>query len=369
MVRKGVANVLQIIYSLSYGGIERLAKDIACGIDKSKFEPMVLGLYGNGPLRADLEPFGIKCLSFKEKGRIGLELELYNLFRKEHIDIVHVHGSFLLTRSFIPARMTGAKLIYTEHAVYSLETKKRLRYLAGFATSYCHGVTTVSQFVKQFLIDSTRIPDSKVKVIYNGVDLKNFKFSSKKADVPGLPPLSNNNLLIGIVARLSEAKDHNTLLYAWRLVQQREIRAKLVIIGDGELRIILENKTRELGLTESVIFLGNRSDIPAILSRLDLCLLSSQREGLPLTILEYMAMKRPFIATKVGAIPEIVVHEENGYLIPPKDPKALADAISLFCSNPGLWAGLAEKARETVEESYDIEKIIRSYEDIYEQVL
>jgi glycosyltransferase involved in cell wall biosynthesis len=213
------------------------------------------------------------------------------------------------------------------------------------------------------------VPGSKIKVIYNGVDLKNFRLTSTNRDIAGLPPPSDNNLLIGMVARLNEAKDHNTLLEAWRLVSQGEIRAKLVLVGDGELRIPLEKNARDLGITESVIFLGNRSDIPAILSRLDLCLLSSQREGFPVTLLEYMAMRRPFIATKVGAIPEFINHGENGYLIPPRNPQALADAISLFCANPKPWAGLTEKARETVEESYDIEKIIRSYEDIYEQVL
>ncbi len=369
MMRKKIAKVLQVIHSLSYGGIERLAKDIAYGIDKSRFETMILGLYGDGPLRAELESCDIKCKSLKKNGRIALEFVLYNLLKKEHVDVVHVHGAFGLTRVFIPARLAGAKLIYSEHALYSLQTKKRLRYYTRFATHFCHSITAVSNIVKQYLINSVHGPGSKIRVIYNGVKLNNFKCLSTQIDVPGLPSRSENSLLIGMVARLNEAKDHNTLLEAWRLTRQKGIYGKLVLIGDGELRISLEKKVRELGLSESVIFLGSRSDIPAILSRLDLCVLSSQREGFPLTILEYMAAERPFIATRVGAIPEIVVHKENGYLIPPKDPKALADAISLFCANPESWARFVDRARRTVEESYGIEKIIHDYEEIYEQAL
>ena len=138
-----------------------------------------------------------------------------------------------------------------------------------------------------------------------------------------------------------------------------------LIIGDGPLRTELEDLKQELRLQNNVLFLGNRRDIPSILHTLDLFVLSTHKEGLPIVLLEAMAAGKPVVATAVDGNPELVQNRRTGRTVPPRDPEALKDAICEVLSNPSLAKEMGQKGRERVQDHFTIEKMIASYEDIY----
>ena len=133
--------------------------------------------------------------------------------------------------------------------------------------------------------------------------------------------------IVGVVARLEPEKGHPTLLEAWPAVLRAAPDAYLLIVGEGSRRDALEAQARDLRIAHRVVFTGRRDDVPAVTAALDVAVLPSYREAQGLSILEAMALSRPVVASNVGGIPEMITDGENGLLVPPHDPEALAAAI------------------------------------------
>ena len=145
--------------------------------------------------------------------------------------------------------------------------------------------------------------------------------------------------------------------------------ATFVFAGDGPLRIALEAEARRLGVAVRCVFLGQRSDVPALLAAADLFVLPSLYEGLPVSVLEAMAAGRPVVATAIGGTDEAVTSEETGLLVAPRDPAALASAIRRLQADPALARRLAAAARGRVERDFSSEATARQVMAIYDQVL
>ena len=171
-----------------------------------------------------------------------------------------------------------------------------------------------------------------------------------------------------MIGRLNEAKDHIGLLKAWAKISRVKQGLRLVIVGDGKLRVTLQNMVTEFGIADSVIFLGQLDDIPSIIARMDLMLLPSKREGFPISILEYMAMGKPVIATRVGGVPEIIKHGYNGILVSPEDPNSLSQAILGYLENRKLFKKLADNGKKTVEEKFSTIPLLKKYESLYKDI-
>jgi glycosyltransferase involved in cell wall biosynthesis len=175
-------------------------------------------------------------------------------------------------------------------------------------------------------------------------------------------------LHVGCVARLSTEKDHATLLAAFALVHARHPDAHLTLIGEGGQRAALETQRDGLRLQGAVTFAGNRSDVAALLPAFDIFALSSQTEGMSLTLLEAASAGLPIVATRVGGNPEVVADGETGLLVPAGDPARFSAALLDLATRPDR-AAMGALARERVAERYEMGRTVAAYEALYTEVL
>jgi len=199
--------------------------------------------------------------------------------------------------------------------------------------------------------------------IYNGVDADFFSPSNGVRKIRGELDIPPGAFLMGIVGRLDPIKNHETLFRAFGTLRERLPDVHLLVIGDGP-----ERKRLEALAGDGVFFLGNRLDVPEILRTLDVFVLSSRNEGISKTILEAMATAVPVVATHVGGNPELVEHGRTGFLVEPGDFQAMASAILRYADNPELRIAHGQTGRKRVLENFTIEKMVRSYEEVYRRV-
>lgn len=369
---KRKVKILQVIMVLKYGGSEKLASFLACSVDRSRFDTSVLALYGGGALSKELQEKSVPYYFFQPTSSLdekyGLQRKLFKFICQIRPDIIQVHGSYALTRILPVATITNTKLIYTVHSKYTLQTIPRLRIMVRMGSVFCDRIVAVSNQLRLFLEKETWCKKRRIIVIHNGVDL--IKFSPR--DIDGQLPESGFPspciTRIGVIGRLTEAKDHAGLLKAWANVSRLHPASKLVLIGDGELREHLETLSENLRIASHIQFMGDRNDIPEIISQMDLMVLPSKREGFPISILESMAMKKPVIATNVGGVPEIIDHGFNGYMVPAQNPKALANAILHFFGHRDDFSRMAKNGYLTVKEKFSSSVLLKRYEDLYHEV-
>ena len=201
------------------------------------------------------------------------------------------------------------------------------------------------------------LPPRLVQTIHNGIDLERFSPAGPAPDGPAV-----------IVARLAPEKDVATLLRAAAVARSAQPDFRLEIAGDGPCRTELERLAAELGLADGVRFLGPVRDVPALLRRARLFVLSSLTEGISLTLLEAMASALPVVATRVGGNGEVVTEGETGLLIPAGDPAALAEGMLALWNDPGRRVEMGRAARRRVEEEFDVRRMVARYENLYEQL-
>ncbi|RYD02072.1 hypothetical protein N752_26850 [Desulforamulus aquiferis] len=246
--------------------------------------------------------------------------------------IMHAHSS----KGALVGRVAAAiartpVVIFTAHNSIFYEEwpewKKRLfasveRFLARFTDR----IITVSDALKQELIEREGLQGKHITTIYNGIDVSRFETKNdlmtirKSMDIPELGPV------IGTIARLASQKGLSYFLKAASLLKDYQVN--FLIVGDGPLMEALQKEAVDLGIQNRVTFAGRREDIPEIMSIIDIFVLPSITEGLPLTILEAMAAGKPVVATQVGGIPEAIVQGKTGLMVPPKDPEALAVSLA-----------------------------------------
>ena len=172
-------------------------------------------------------------------------------------------------------------------------------------------------------------------------------------------------MLVGCAVVLSEQKGLTYLLDAATRVTRANHQVRFLIAGDGPLRAALEEKTRNLGLERSVRFLGCRNDVPEFLSALDIYVLPSLWEGLPLALIEALAVGKPIVATSVGGNAEVVVDEVNGFLVAPRDPVSLADALLRCIRDQRFRVAASDVNRARFERCFSVEAMVRKHEQVY----
>jgi glycosyltransferase involved in cell wall biosynthesis len=226
----------------------------------------------------------------------------------------------------------------------------------------------VSQGVRDYLIEPGGLDPARVRVVHNGVDLARIRQHRPRAEVRRELGLAEANQVVGLVARLDHwGKGHKEFFTALSTLKDRH-PVEALIIGGGRREAEVKQLAAEMGLAGRVHFLGQRQDIPDLLSALDIFVLPSHSEGVSLALLEGMAAGLPVIATAVGGLPEVVTDGVNGLLIPPQDPEALAQALARFLDDPALAKKLGENARQHVNENFSLERLGREINEIYEEL-
>jgi glycosyltransferase involved in cell wall biosynthesis len=209
------------------------------------------------------------------------------------------------------------------------------------------------------------ISEDKVKVVRNAVNVKYFCHKNESDLSKSELKHSEDKRVALTVARIDKLKGHKYLIEAAPFVPD----TVFLIAGDGPEKAVLEKKARDLKVADRVVFLGQRNDVPELLNACDFFVLPSLLEGLPLSVLEAMSASRPVIATDIDGINEIIIDGENGLLVPPADPKALAEKIKLLLSDKSLAARLAVSGKETIIRNFTLEKMVKEVTDIYCEII
>jgi sugar transferase (PEP-CTERM/EpsH1 system associated) len=226
---------------------------------------------------------------------------------------------------------------------------------------------TVSRDLGRWLVEDIGISGHKVMSICNGVDTERFSPGGRQAARAALG-IGPESIVIGTVGRLDPVKDHVGLLQAFSQLAA-DPRALLVIVGDGPTRATLAATAAGLGLGGRVRLLGERDDVPAVLTGFDIFVLSSIAEGMSNAILEAMATGLPVVATRVGGNPELVADGSSGFLVEPGSPAALADALRRYLGDPGLLARHGRAARELAQAEFSLERMVGEYGQLYGRLL
>jgi glycosyltransferase involved in cell wall biosynthesis len=209
------------------------------------------------------------------------------------------------------------------------------------------------------------VKKGKSVVIHNGVDADKFSTGDDNIEFKIKLKKENDTIIIGSIGRLHYQKGYEYLIEASVSILKNYPQAKFVLIGEGELRDSLEFSAKKKGVYNSFIFLGNQTEIPELLKQIDIFVLPSLWEGLPLVLLEAMASKKPIVATDVNGITEIIHSEEEGILVPSKNSAALSSAILRLLKNDELRERIASKGYIKVMNEFHLNKMIEKTESVY----
>jgi glycosyltransferase involved in cell wall biosynthesis len=365
--------ILQLIDGLNIGGAEVLLRDLCTGLQERGFEVGV-GYSTPGPIIQDLQAIGIQPVHLPKLARIdpvrygsGL-MRLITSF-KPHI--VHTH----LFKSDFHGRIAAALcntpvIISTLHNNDPWARHWLFGPVYGFTARQASRLIAVAPEVKEFHAQYSKIPADKIVTILNGVNIDRFR-ENKFA---GLQVRQGFNItpttpLVGIIGRLKPQKDHATFLFAAAEILKKIPQTRFLIVGDGPLRSELESQAANLQIKDAVIFCGVRSDIPAILSALDILVMSSRWEGLPITLLEGMASGRAIVTTAVPGILDVIEPEKTALTIAPGDSLALANACTDLLADPSKRVELGEQALKSVLERFSIQAMITKTVLVYQTAL
>ncbi len=354
--------VAHLMQYFAIGGLERMVERLAVASKAQGVESLVIGYLGDGPIRAALEERGVRTLLLDSGPGLHPELvlRLRSVLLREKIDVLHTHHVGPFVYGAPAAVLARCPQVHTEHS-HELYDKPR-RKLLGALMSPLAEVVAVTPEVAEF---RKRFP-GRCRVIPNGVPLPADEPSVRDRG-RALLGADQDSFVVGCAARLSAEKNHSGLLDAFAQLQRDEPRSLLACAGDGPLGEALREEAERAGLSERVRWLGPVEDMREFYSALDVCVLNSTREGLPLCLLEAMSFGIPVVATEVGGVGELL-DGGAGLLVPSGRADALAGALRSLATQPELKDKLGRDGKARIHESYSIDKMVDCYVDLYREV-
>jgi glycosyltransferase involved in cell wall biosynthesis len=366
----GRLRVLAITADLRTGGAERHLATVLPALDRERFEPHVCCIGGRGALAGDLEKSGVPVADL-EAGDGDRSVPAAFRRLRSHVsrlrpDVVMTHGLRANVLGRVAARSAGTRVIAgwkhnCGHVGHHGALDRASERLLGPITSRYFGVAFGQV---PYLVGYLGIDPKKLRIIHNGVDTR--AYAAGRPRDPALMQelgIGEQTAVAATVAVLRSEKDHPTILRAMAEVGKRLPDARLLLIGDGPDRPVLEALARRLGIERSVVFMGNRGDIASCLSVADVLVLASVTvECFPYAALEAMAMGKPVVSTAVGGLPEMIEDGVTGHLVAPRDPRALAGRMLEVLLRDDRGAALGAAARRRVETRFDLGTSVRMIE-------
>ena len=280
----------------------------------------------------------------------GLALRIARLCRTLRPHLVHARNWGTMD-AVIGARLARVPVvIHSEHGrdLSDLDGLRRARLrvrrlLAPFIDMH----VAVSAHLQRWLLEQVRVRPEKVRVVHNGVDATRFKPLLERDSLRRQHGYRPTDLVFGAVGRLTPVKDYRTLLEAFHLLSRHHPHCRLILVGDGPERPVLEEHLRHRGLADRVRLVGHRDDVAPWLGIMDVFVHPSLMEGMSNAVLEAMAVALPVVATAVGGTPEIVAHGVTGLLVPPATPTALGEAMMSYCADDSGPGGARSRGTRT----------------------
>ena len=364
--------ILHLIETTGPGGAETVLLNIVRRLNRDDFGSLVV-IKGTGWLHDQLTSCGIdvRIIDSSKANDWRFIRNICQLVRIEGIDLIHSHLDGMNFYACLIGLISRRPVVTTFHGMvgdwHGTGVKTRLKFtvIRKFATR----VVAVSNYLKRELEQKWRFSTDNIMMIHNGVDFDIFDKQPQSSSLRTELGFESSTPLIGMVGNIRSPKGYQYFVEAARLVSDRIPQCRFLIVGHGSGNLLKEltSQIETLGLTGKVILTGFRDDVGQILSQLDIFMLSSLTEGLSIATIEAMGLGKPVVVTDSGGPGEIVRDGETGYLVPPADPRALADRAVELLRNRGLADRIGQAARADVRQRFSLEQNIRSYEQLYRE--
>jgi len=334
-------------------------------------------LFNEGRLAEELRklPVSLTIISEQTFGPIGIAYRLAQTFRKIRPDIIHTHKYKDSILGTLVARAMGVP--HVVRVVHGLSEPFK-----GLTNAKMIGYTLVDRFITGWFVDrvvgvSSDIEKglmeiygaNRVMCIHNGIDLDAVRVTTTREALRKTWEIAEDAVLIGTVGRLVPVKGHAILLEATRIVRTAKKNVTLIVVGEGPLHSELEATARRLGLERVVIFPGHQDQVYDFMNMMDIFVLPSLHEGIPMVLLEALALQRPVVATGVGGIPEVIVHDRSGKLVCAGDAGELALILQELIEMPAKAEALGVEGRRQVEQEFSAHTMAARTADLYRSLL
>ena len=363
--------ILETIRQGSVGGGESHVLDLVGGLNKELFDPVVLS-FTEGPMVDRLQEMGIKTHVINTLKPFDFRVfgQVKKLMKQEDIQLLHAHGTRACSNTYYPAKQLNIPLIYTVHGWSFHDNQKewirRIR-IMGERLLVKRAAVTVCVSDSNRQEGSNYFDFKKSIVIKNGINQVRFNPEKSFKDIRAELGVNKEEILVGFIARVTLQKNPLLLIKAFAKIA-RDLPVKLLIVGDGDLKKDAVDLATSLKIEDKILFQPFRQDIPDLLNALDIYCLPSLWEGLSIALLEAMAMRKAIVATPVNGTKEVIMHMQNGILVPVNDVDALADAFVLLVNDPSLRAQIAQQAYQTLSQEFNTQTMVHKIEDLYTQV-
>jgi len=364
--------ILHLISSIGFYGAERVILNLITRLTANEFDSYVSMLCKAGrpnyhlihkAKMAGKTAFAIRC-----RGRIDSSSfsHLLAIVKNMKIDVLHCHEPKSQLYGLFVSKLTGLPIIATNHNWVGGTFKVRLyEFLNAFYLRFFDEIVAVSNSVKKRMT-SFGIPESKISVIHNGIDINEYTQNVlKKPDILKNFQINQNDKIVGSVGRLYPEKGYKYFIDAAKYTLNIMPNVHFFVAGDGPLRYELIDYTKSLGIEKKVSFIGFRDNIASFYPFMDVYLQTSLTEGMPMAILEAMASGLPVVASDVEGIRDIISHEVDGVLVNSRSSADIAYVIKHIFDNQDDAKRLSRNARDKVIRNFSVQKMARQYEIIY----
>jgi glycosyltransferase involved in cell wall biosynthesis len=363
-------NILFLNNHLNVGGITSYLLALSRGLKEKGHKVYIASSPGDCLTRFPEQgivyiPIPIRTKSELNVFKIGISLfKLINAVREKEIDVVHSNTRVTQVLGAMLSRCTGKPHITTWHGFF------RNRFSRKVFPCKARATIAISESVRDHLIRDFGYDQAELRLVYNGIDTEKLRLQDFKSreDVKkdfGL----RSGPVVGIVARLSEVKGQVYLIRAMKLVLSKIPDAQLFMVGEGRTEKGLKRLVRELGISDSVVFLPKSRNIPQVLYVMDVFVMPSLNEGLGLGLMEAMAWAKPVIGSRVGGIINLITPGQNGLLVNPCDVSGLSAAIVGLLNDPVKASNLGNNARIFINRQFSMQKMVEETERIYRECL
>jgi len=355
-------NILHVIDTTGPGGAETVFLQLIAHLDDDRFNHTVL-IRGKGYVYEQLIKMGVRPLIVDAKGSFNLKylFSLVSIIVRKRIHIIQSHLLGSNVYCSVAGKITRRPVVATLHGLVDFDTESYQHAKFSIINFGAKKIIFVSKHLKKLTESVYKFKDHKTATIYNGIDLRQYKyseFSSHKTPV-----------LIGCIGNVRRPKGYDVLIRAVALL--KDVNLQVIVVGDNKNKLFteLENLMSELNVKEKIQFIGFRYDVDELLKSFDLFVLPSTSEGFSISTIEAMASGVPVIATRSGGPEEIISHGVDGELVDVDSPESLAEGIRKLSLQPQVCNKYVIAAKQTVEKKFSIDVVVKQYEAVYQSLL
>ncbi len=363
--------VLHVTFDMTIGGAQQVIRQLVENMDDSKVQSEIVCIDGKlGEIGEMLQDIGISIHLLKRQQGFDFDLikQLRKLVKSNQYDVIHCHQYTPYLYGLIASLFTSGSVIFTEHGRFYPDygTWKR-KLLNPFFSLLTAKITSISEATKFALVKYENFNSSDIDVIYNGIQ----DYSRIKVDETSLKlefNIPQNDFIFGTISRLQPIKNQEMMIKAFAKVHEKNRNIHLLVVGDGESKERLESLANELHLEGNIVFTGFQRNPFLFHKIIDVFLLTSFSEGTSMTLLEAMSFSKPCIVTNVGGNPELIKHNENGFLISSGDIENFSNMMEKLLNKPKILARMGHDGRKKYLSMFSIQNFISSFNSIYKEM-